>query len=169
MSLKERKQKFTKLLQDLLDERGGVKGKLAQELSISPARFTHWFQGKVDPAGLDIVTFRQIAKIKGCSVEQLARILGFTEIEENSQIRFKKLLQELLLDKTQEELAERLRIDQTTISKWLNLDSEIDLTKISAGTMFALAREKKWRLDKLLNYLNLEQTAKQYDDLETLK
>ena len=160
MSLEERKQKFRKLLQDLLAQRDGVKSKLAQELEISPARFTHWFQGKVDPAGLDIASFKQIAQVKGCSIEQLAELLGFIEAEEQSEARFRNLIEEHLLDKTQEELAQRLRVDQTTISKWLNLEKTIDLSKISAGTMFSLAREKKWKLDKLLNYLNLESNHK---------
>ena len=70
------------------------------------------------------------------------------------------MLEELLLDKTQEELATRLGINRTTISKWLSLEIKIDLKKISAGTMFSLAREKEWKLDKLLNYLNLESTYK---------
>jgi len=155
MSLEQRKQKFIKLLQDLLEQRGGVKSKLAQELGISPARFTNWFQGKVDPGGLDIATFKQIAQAKNCSVEQLTQLLGFMDIEEESLARFRQLLQNLLLDKTQEELAERLGIDQTTISKWLNLEQTIDLTKISTKIMFSISREKGWTLDKLFDYLKL--------------
>ena len=164
MSIEERKRKFIALLQELLEERDGVKNKLAKELEISPGRFTHWLQGKVDPAGLDIESFKQIAKVQNCSTDQLAQLLGFIEREEQSQARFRKLLEELLLDKTQEELAERFGINRTTISKWLNLEIEIDLRKISAGTMFSLAREKKWKLDKLLNYLNLESTEPKNDD-----
>ncbi len=160
MGLEERKEKFTKLLHDLLEEHNGVKKKLAQELGISSARFTNWLQSKVDPAGLEIESFKQIAKVKGCSVDQLAEILGFIEVEDKSEARFRKLLEELLLDRTQEELAERLGINRTTISKWLSLEIKIDLKKISAGTMFSLAREKKWKLDKLLNYLNLESNNK---------
>ena len=164
MGIEERKRKFVALLQALLEERDGVKNKLAKELKISSGGFTHWLQGKVDPAGLDIESFQQIAKVQNCSADQLAQLLGFVEGEEQSQTRFRKLLEELLSDKTQEELAKRLGIDRTTISKWLNLEIEIDLRKISAGTMFSLAREKKWKLDKLLNYLNLESTDSKNDD-----
>ena len=160
MDLEERKQKFTQLLQDLLDQRNGVKGKLAQELQISPSRLSHWLQGKVDPAGLDIVSFKQIARLKGCSIDQLAQLLGFIETEEQSQVRFRKLIEELLLDKTQEELADRLGVNQTTISRWLNSTKTIDLRKITAKTMFSLARAKEWTFEKLFNYLKLESNQK---------
>ncbi|MDJ0718809.1 MAG: helix-turn-helix transcriptional regulator [Prochloraceae cyanobacterium] len=160
MSLQERKEKFTKLLQDLLDERDGVKGKLAKELAISPATFTHWLQGKVDPAGLDIVTFQQVAKLKGYSIEKLAQFLGFIEVENESQVRFRKLIEELLLDQTQEELANILQVNQATISRWLKADKVIDLKKIPVKTMFSLAREKNWTFDKLFNYLKLQSNNK---------
>ncbi|MGF1488939.1 MAG: helix-turn-helix domain-containing protein [Prochloraceae cyanobacterium] len=160
MNLKQRKQKFTKLLEDLLEDRGGAKGKLAKELEISPARFTHWIQGKVDPAGLDIVSFKQIANLKGCSIDQLAQILGFVDVEEQSEAKFKKLVQELLINKTQEELADRLGVNQATISRWLSPDKKTDLKKIPAKTMFSLAREKEWTLDKLFDYLKLESNTK---------
>ena len=156
MNPEARKKKFIELLQDLLEQHNGVKSRLARELEISPARFTHWFQGKVDPAGLDIISFSRIARVKGCSVEQLAELLGFIEDKDPSQVRFKNLIEELLLDKTQEELAQRLGVDQTTISKWLNLEQTVDLRKISAKIMFSISREKAWTLDKLFNYLKLK-------------
>jgi len=160
MRLEERKQKFTKLLEDLLEERGGVKGKLAQELAISPARFSNWLQGKVDPAALDLVSFKQIATLKGCSIDRLVEILGLIEEEQNSLARFRKLLSELLLNLTQEELADRLGINQGTISRWLSLEKPVDLKKISVTIMFGLAREKKWTLEKLFAYLKLESNQK---------
>jgi len=157
MNLEQRKRKFSQLLQNLLKSHNGVKSKLAQELNISPTRLANWFQGKVDPAGLDIISFKQISQVTGYSVEELAKILGFIE-EDPSEARFRKLIAELLSDQTQAELAQKLGVDQTTISKWLSLDKNIDFKKITAKVIISISREKNWSVDKLFNYLKLEST-----------
>lgn len=160
MNLEIRKQKFKKLLEDLLEEQEGVKVRLAEKLQVSPSRLTHWFQRQIDPAGLDIGIFKQVADAKGCSIDRLAQILDFAETEEKSPAKFRRFLQELLSNRTQEELANSIGVNQGTISRWLNPDSKIDLTKIPAKTMFCLAREKEWTLDKLFDYLKLESNSK---------
>ena len=156
MESQERKIKFVRLLQDLLDECDGVKKKLAEKLQISPSRLTHWLQGKIDPAGLEISAFYNIAQVKGCRIDELAELFDFPGIKQQPIDKFRILIKELLFDRTQEELGKIIGITQNSISNWLNPDIPLNPSKIPAPTMFALAREKGWSLERLLIYLDFE-------------
>ena len=147
MKSEERKKKFALLLQELLEECGGVKVRLAEKLEIIPSRLTRWLQGKIDPAGLEILVFNHIAQVKGCSVDELAKLIGFVRVEKQSIDKFKALVEQMLSDKTQEELGKRLGVSQNTISSWLNPETTIDPRKIPALQCFLLLLKKNghWR------------------------
>ncbi len=157
MNSGERKAQFTRLLQELLTECGGVQARLAEKLQISSKRISSWFQRQVDPTNLETGIFERIAKVKGCSAEELARMLGLIEINKTAPNKFQGLITEILSSKTQEQLGARLGVSQIAISNWLNPEKHIDPAKISAGTMFAIAQEKGWTFDDLLSYLELKE------------
>ncbi len=158
MDSEERKQIFAALLKKMLDENKGVKGRLALKFKITPQRLTPWLQGKVDPGELGIETFAQIAIVKGCSVDELAKLLGlFHKTKEESLVKFRRLVQQMLEGISQEQLAQNLQISQNAISKWLDPKQEINPNNISAIRMAAIAQEKGWTIEKLLIYLGLEE------------
>jgi len=157
MDLDERKKKFAILLQQMLNNFNGIKSKLAEQLEISPQRLAPWLQGKVDPAELGIETFARLAKLKGYTVDELASHLGLLETEtENTLIKFRQLILEMLEGISQDELAKNLSISQNTISKWLDREREIDPKNIPTIRMIAIAQSKKWSMERLLMYLGLK-------------
>jgi len=156
MESQERKAKFVLLLQDLRDECDGVKKRLAEKLDVIPSRLTRWLQGKIDPAGLEISAFYSISRVKGCSLDELAELFDYPLIEQQPIDKFRLLIQELLFDRTQDELGKKIGVSQISISNWLNPNIPLDPSKIPSPTMFALAREKGWSLERLLVYLNFE-------------
>ncbi|MDJ0719777.1 MAG: helix-turn-helix transcriptional regulator [Prochloraceae cyanobacterium] len=158
MDSNERKKLFAVLVQEILAQCGNVKVKLAKQLGISGGSLTHWLQGKIDPGGLGIKTFAAIADVKGVSVDELADYLGFFEPKfDKSLEKFRQLLQELLENNSQDELAQKTGISQGSISKWLDPERQFDLENISAMRIAAIAKQKKWSIERLLNYLDLKQ------------
>ena len=132
------------------------KKKLAEKLDIIPSRLTRWLQGQVDPAAIEISAFYHIARVKGCSVDELAKLFEFPDIKQQPIDKFRTLIKELLFDRTQEELGKKIGVSQISISNWLNPDIPLTPGKIPAPTMFALAQEKGWSLKRLLIYLDFE-------------
>ena len=158
MESEERKQRFIKLLSEMLLESNGIKSKLAQKLGIKAPTLTGWFQGKVDPASLDIRVFERIAKVRNCSVDDLAKLLSlFDDEPKNPLDKLKNLITEMLADTSLEQLGQRLGISKSTIGGWLYPGKNIDPGKLSAGTIAILAREKKWTIERLLTYLDLKE------------
>ncbi len=159
MELEERKKRFVTFLEELLKECGGVKGELAKKLKISPSRLTNWLQGKIDPAGLEILVFDRIAETAFLSTDSLVENLGILEIDQKDKAslnRFRNLVEELLKNQSQEKLGKRLGVSQKTISTWINLEKDIDPAKIPIANMALLAKEKMWTVEKLMAYLGLK-------------
>ncbi|MDJ0724432.1 MAG: helix-turn-helix domain-containing protein [Prochloraceae cyanobacterium] len=156
-SIADRKKNFVELLQKLLDRHRGVKARLAKELGISPSRLAPWLQGKVDPASLEFLIFARIARINNCSVDRLAQILGLAIVKHQKALnKFQILILELLRTQTQESLAKKFDLSQTTISSWIAPDSNIDPAKIPAATMAKIAAAKGWTIEELLSYLEID-------------
>jgi len=157
MDSKKRKDKFVLILQDLLQKKcGGVQARLADKLGITTSRISRWLSGQVDPINLETVVFSRVALLKGCSSEELGKILGFTILAKDSANKFKLIIEQILSDRTQEQLGKILGITQNAISNWLNPEKKIDPGRIPAITMFAIAHEKGWTFDDLLIYLGLK-------------
>ncbi len=157
MDSEERKQIFIKLLSELLLESDGKKNELAKKLDIKAPTLTGWFQGKVDPAKIDILVFERIAKVKNCSVDDLAKLLFLFGNEPQNQLdKLRKLITETLEDSSLEQLGRKLGISKNTIRGWINPSRSIDPGKLSAGTIAILAAEKKWTIEQLLTYLDLK-------------
>ncbi len=157
MNSEERKHKFVMLLEELLKRNcDGIQARLAEKLEIRTSRISRWLAGQVDPINLETSIFSRIALMKLSSSEALANELGFKELAQNSPNKFRLLLEQILFNKTQEQLAELLNVSQMTISNWLNPEKNIDPAKISAGTMFTMAHEQRWTFDDLLVYLGLK-------------
>ncbi len=170
MQSQERKQKFIDLLVEILSRESGIKAKLAEKLGINPSTLTGWFQGKVDPASLEILTFTRIAEIKGCSVDELAEYFQlFSEEFETPLKKLRRLILETLIGQSQEQLSEKLEISQNTLKNWLNPAKTIDPGKISAKTIASLAREKKWTIETVLTHLNLIKVRNQANLLSKLQ
>jgi len=163
----ERKKRFVLLLEGLLNECAGVKGKLAEQLHIKPSRLTHWLQGKIDPASLDVNAFICLAKQKKISLNSLAKLLGITfDLEQNSiEQKFKSLIEELLFNKSQAELATRLGVKRNTVSGWITSTKQVDPANINISTMAGIAFEKGWTIDRLFIYLGF----KDLENAEDLK
>ncbi len=160
MDSKERKRRFVNVLEGLLSsECDGVQTKLAKKLKMQTSRISRWLAGTVDPINIETLVFSQIAQLKGCSSEELAQTLGFFEVNQDPPEKFRLLLEEILSNKTQEQLGERLGVSQKTISSWLNPERNVDPAKITAGTMFFIAQEQRWQFDDLLVYLGLKKDS----------
>ncbi len=158
MDSEERKRQFAILLETLLKKScDGVQTKLAKKLGIRISRTSRWLAGEVDPINLEVLVFSRIASLQGCSTQELAQILGFTELTQNPPNKFRLLLEQILSNKTQDKLGTLLGVSQRTISSWLNPKANIVPAKISAGTMFVIAHEQRWELDDLLVYLDLKE------------
>lgn len=156
MKEEDRKQRFVKLLHALLEESDGVKGKLAEKLNIKPSTLTRWLQGKIDPANIDLTVFANLAKVASLSNNELVRILGINENSKDLVLdRFRKLIQELLSNQSQKQLAEKLEVSSGAISGWISSETNIDPRRMDIGTLTALANEKGWTIDELLLYLGL--------------
>ena len=167
----ERKKRFVILLNKLLDEYKGVKGKLAQKLDIKPSTLTPWLQGKIDPASLEILVFSRIAKVTGYTTDSLAQLLKIVEIEKQqkiSQEQFKKIIEQILINQSREQLGKRLRISQYTISNWLNPKRNVHPEKIPVNTFAAVATERGWTIERLLAYLNLKEDEEIEEDVLAL-
>ncbi len=163
MRLEERKRIFAALLRVMLDEQGGIKNKLAENLLIKPSTLTPWLQGKVDPASLDIVTFDRLAQVKGCSTDELAILLKLKQKSSKTPLdRLRELVTEMLEGLSQEQLGRKLGISRNTIRGWLNPSKSIDPSQIPAGTIANLAQERGWTIERLLAYLGL----KKFEEIE---
>ena len=66
------------------------------------------------------------------------------------------IIEQLLFNKSQEELANRLGVKRNTVSSWLISTKQIDPAKISIATMAAIAFEKGWTIKRLFIYLGLK-------------
>ncbi len=162
MNPEARKSLFVGLLQQLLKNKcNGVQARLAEKLEIGTSRISRWLQGQVDPINLETLVFFRIAMLKGSSGEELANTLDLVATSLNSPQKFKLLLEQMLSDKTQEQLAELIGVSQFTISNWLNPESGIDPGKIPVGTMLAIAHQKGWTFDDLVLYLGLQEGKKE--------
>ncbi len=162
MNPEARKTKFVTLLQELLEIKcGGIKSKLAKQLKVGNSRISRWLQGQVDPLNLETLVFSQIAQLKQCSHEELAKTLGLTETIKSSQEKFQILLEEMLSDKTQDQVAEIIGVSQFTISNWLNPENNIDPGKLSVGNMLTIAHEIGWTFDSSLMHLGLAQKSQE--------
>jgi len=156
MKSEERKQKFITLLEQLLLKCKGVKGKLAESLSIKPSRLTGWLKGEVDPASLEISVFSNIANCANLSVDQLAQELGMTNFNSQTESlnKFQDLILDLLSNQTQEQLAQKLGISRGTINAWISSERAVSPAKIPVKTIVSLAQQKGWTVEGLLAYVN---------------
>ncbi len=162
MNPEARKSQFVVLLQQLLRNKcNGVQTRLAEKLEIRTSRISRWLKGQVDPINLETLVFVRIAMLKGSSNEELANSLDLATNNQNSLQKFKLLLEQMLSDKTQEQLAELIGVSQFTISNWLNPESGIEPGKIPVGTMLAIAHQKGWSFDDLLFFLGLQENKKE--------
>ncbi|MGF1487654.1 MAG: hypothetical protein ACFBSE_11245 [Prochloraceae cyanobacterium] len=154
----QRKKRFVILLNKLLNESEGVKGKLALKLGIKPSTLTTWLQGKIDPGSLEVLFFERLAKAAKQSIDSLAQFFNIIETDKKqttSQEQFKYLIEQILLIQSREQLAKRLGVRKTTIANWLNPDRNIHPENIPILTLAAIARERGWTIERLLAYLNL--------------
>ncbi len=165
LEAQERKTRFVLLLKELLDQCEGIKGKLAQNLNIKPSTLTPWLQGKIDPASLDITAFLTLARLKEISVNELAILLGIkvNQLEDSIENKFKNLVEQLLFNKSQQELAERLGVSRNAISSWITPQRNIDPANINIATMIAIAIEKGWTIERLLIHLGLKEPENEKD------
>ena len=157
MEAEQRKERFIGLLNELLNDYGGVKVKLAQKLDIQPSSLTRWFQGKTDPATLDLVNFVRLSEIANLSTDELAKMIGMTANSEEKVIdKFKSLIEDLLSIQSMEQLGNKLGVTYGAIAGWLSSQKNINPERIPIGTIIALATEKGWTIERLLIYLGLK-------------
>ncbi len=158
MESETRKQKFVELLEEILNSQcKGVKAKLAQKLELKPTRLTAWFQGKIDPASIEILPFSRLAEFKGYSVDELAKEFQIGVEKPDPQVdKFRKIIEELLHSQSQEQLGKNIGVSQNAISRWINPDLSIDPAKIPTERMVAIAKAKGWTVERLLIYLGLK-------------
>ncbi len=156
----ERKQKFITLLNKLLKDCGGKKMELAKRLNVKPSTLTPWFQGKIDPATIELAFFVRVAELNNSSTDELINQLGILKKSQNIRLdRFKTLIQDLLSNQTQEVLAKKLKVSEGAVSGWVRKQRTVDPLRISIATIAEIAREKNWTVEKLLVYLDLKQAS----------
>ncbi len=166
MNSEERKKRFAVLMLEIVEQSGGVKSQLAQKLGITPSTLTVWCQAKVDPASLEISLFNRIAAVKGCSVDELAKLFTLkSDVSKTPLQKLRVLIREMLGDKSQEQLAQKLAISKNTIRGWLNPTKNPDPSLISTGTIANLADEKEWTIEQLLAYLNIKNSKEIEEDI----
>ncbi|MGF1488095.1 MAG: helix-turn-helix domain-containing protein [Prochloraceae cyanobacterium] len=166
METKQRKERFIVLLNKLLNEVGGVKAKLAQKLGINSSTLTRWFQGKTDPATLELVNFIRLSEVAELSADELAKLIGILpESEQKILDRFKNLVEELLSNQSLEQLGNKLGVTYSAISRWISSQKKTNPENIAISTIAALAVEKGWTIEKLLIYLALKQPQSPQNDL----
>jgi len=154
----ERKELFVALLIQLLADCDGVKLKLAEKLGVKPSTLTPWFQGKVDPAIIDLIFFVRIAEAANSSTDELVKRLGILEKSEATILdKFKNLVRDLLSTQTQTILAKKLGVSESAVGTWVRKKRAIDPRRISIATIAAIAREKNWTIERLLIYLDLKE------------
>ncbi len=157
MEAEERKERFIALLNKLLDDCGGIKVKLAQKLEINSSTLTRWFQGKIDPATLDLVNFVRLSEIANLPTDELAKMIGMTANSEEKVLdKFKSLIEDLLSIQSMEQLGNKLGVTYGAIAGWLSSQKNINPERIPIGTIIALATEKGWTIERLLIYLGLK-------------
>ncbi len=143
---------------ELLADCDGVKLKLAEKLGVKPSTLTPWFQGKVDPAIIDLIFFVRIAEAANLSADELVKRLGILEKSEETILdKFKNLVRDLLSTQTQEILAKKLGVSESAVGTWVRKKRAIDPRRISIATIAAIAREKNWTIERLLIYLDLKE------------
>ncbi len=166
METKQRKERFIVLLNKLLNEVGGVKAKLAQKLGINSSTLTRWFQGKTDPATLELVNFIRLSAVAELSADELAKLIGILpESEQKILDRFKNLVEELLSNQSLEQLGNKLGVTYSAISRWISSQKKTNPENIAISTIAALAVEKGWTIEKLLIYLALKKPQSPQNDL----
>jgi len=154
----ERKHRFLGLLEELLADCDGVKMRLAEKLGLKPSTLTPWFQGKIDPATIDLAIFLSIANASNCSIDELVKRLGIIQKSEISILnKFKILIRDLLSTQTQEMLAKKVGVTSGAVASWVRKERAVDPRRVSIGTIAGLAREKNWSIDRLLIYLDLKE------------
>ena len=158
MNEEERKERFINLLSQLLSDYGGIKIQLAEKLNIKPPTLTRWFQGKVDPATLDLAVFARIAEVSNRSIDDLAYFLGIIQKTEDEILdNFKNFIQDLLSTQSQDSLAKKLGINNTAVAGWVRSQRKVDPRRIAISTVAGLAQEKAWTIERLLIYLGLKE------------
>ncbi len=166
MEVEERKRKFVKFLNELLEQNNGVKKQLAKRLNINPSTLTSWLQGKIDPASLELTVFIRVAETCECSTDELATRL---EIKPNSPQtalnKFQKLIQELLFNQSQEQLGKKIGVTHGAIAGWLSSQRPVAPRRINISTIAGLAQEKGWKIEQLLAYLGLKEIKDIKEDL----
>lgn len=158
MEAKQRKEKFIALLNELLNEIGGVKVKLAQKLEINSSTLTRWLQGQTDPATLDLINFIRLSKLANLSADELAKLIGILPSSSEEVLdKFQTLVKDLLSTQSLEQLGSKLGVSHGAISGWLNPKRKVNPQKVYIGTITALAIEKGWTLERLLIYLGFKE------------
>ena len=157
MNEEERKERFIALLSELLGDYSGVKMKLAKKLNIKPPTLTRWFQGKVDPATLDLAVFVRVAEVANRPIDDLASFLGIVEDSEEKILdNFKSFIKDLLSTQSQDSLAKRLGISEGAVAGWVRSQRKVDPRRVAISTVAGLAKEKGWTIKRLLIYLGLK-------------
>ncbi len=160
MSDNERKDKFVELLEELLADYDGIKLRLADKLGVKSSTLTPWFQGKVDPASIELSFFVRIAETANYSTDELVKRLEILEKSEETILdKFKNLIRDLLSTQTQQTLAKKIGVSESAVGTWVRKKRAIDPRKVSIATIAAIAREKNWTIERLLIYLDLKETA----------
>ena len=158
MEAKRRKDKFVSILEQLLEKHSGVKINLAKSLKIQPSTLTRWFQGKIDPASINLETFIRVAEAFDISTDQLARELGISDTDRLEILdKFKSLVKDLLSYQSLDQLGNKLGVSHGAIGGWISPQKNIDPRRIPISTIATLAKEKGWTIEQLLAYLDLKQ------------
>ncbi|MDJ0727159.1 MAG: hypothetical protein QNJ38_18820 [Prochloraceae cyanobacterium] len=164
MNEEERKKRFIDLLSALLADHSGIKIKLADRLKIKPPTLTRWFQGKVDPATLDLAVFVRVAEVANRSIDDLAFFLGVVENSEEKILdNFKSFIQDLLSGQSHESLAKKLGISDGAVAGWVRSQRKVDPRRVAVSTIAGLAKEKAWTIERLLTYLGLKEIQTEKD------
>ncbi|MDJ0718550.1 MAG: hypothetical protein QNJ54_30720 [Prochloraceae cyanobacterium] len=170
MEAKQRKERFIALLSELLTNFGGVKAKLAKNLEINSSTLTRWFQGKTDPATLELANFVRLSEIANLSTDELARIIGIkVNSDQQTLDKFKSLIEELLSFQSMEQLGKKLGVTYGAVSGWVSSQRNINPERIPIGTITALATEKGWTVERLLIYLGIKNLETEKDLLFKLR
>jgi len=170
MNEEERKKRFIDLLSGLLADHSGIKIKLADRLKIKPPTLTRWFQGKVDPATLDLAVFVRVAEVANRSIDDLAFFLGVVENSEEKILdNFKSFIQDLLSGQSHESLAKKLGISDGAVAGWVRSQRKGDPRRVAISTIAGLAKEKAWTIERLLIYLGLKEIETEEDLFFKLK